>query len=399
VPVVPIRFQDLEFDHAFAKCRTAFGEPVVRWVPYGMPRFRADLERSSFYLYRRNPKTNAVEGPCGSGILIEWPSEQNLFPPHLYAVTAYHVAVADGASIMRINTMPDGDPAKFSSRTIELEPEDWKFIPGGDDVAAVDITDKFIPGHDWVRAATDIDFVTYDFIHQKKVGLGEDGFMLGLFTSHPGTEYNLPATRFGNIARIADTKHPIVQGHKIAHPSHVFDIHSRPGYSGSPVFIYRTPANALTGIDKKGNWNLDTTNNLFLALLGIHSGQFNERVKVKKAPKKSSTKAEGQEGSEIIGVSELDGDTIQEGDNLLIQSSMTIVVPAWAIESLLNLPEFKEQRTMRDRKIADDDSAPKVEPESAAAESSPPSNDANPNHREDFTRLVSEAVRKREPKD
>lgn len=264
----------------------------------------------------------------GSGVVISLPASNPALPPHIYAVTAYHVAVSGGASIIRLNTKT-GEPVQFKSRPIEYEPHEWQFVSGGHDIAAIDITDSIEAG-DWIRAARGVDFVTREFIKRVKLGLGEDGFMLGLFASHPGKKYNLPAARFGNVARLADDNHPIKQGHCIAHPSHVFDIHSRPGYSGSPVFVYRTPANALTGIDSGGEWTLDTENNVFLALLGIHSGQFREEIKAE--------------------TTEARGDEIREGDVLLIPSSMTIVVPAWAIEELLNLPIFGEQRTMRDRK-------------------------------------------------
>jgi len=386
--VVPIHFQDLDFRHTFAMCRTRAGEMVRRWVPYGMPRFRPDIERVSFYLYRLDPrphaKVGALQGPFGSGVVIELPASNPMLSKHVYAVTAAHV-VATGASIIRLNTKNDDSPDLYGHRFMdELTPDDWVSIPGGHDVAVADITDQLREG-DWIRAARDVDFVTRDFIKQKKIGLGEDGFMLGLYVPSPGKKYNLPATRFGNIARLADDQHPVPQGHQIAHPSHIFDIHSRPGYSGSPVFLYRTPANDLTGINPKGHWDLNTTNNVFLALLGIHSGQFPDEINVETSDRPGAKE-----------IAEIPGDPIHEGDKLFIPSSMTIVVPAWAIIDVLNLPIFKEQRTMRERKELND-GTPKIMPE--AVEPAPPATDANPNHREDFTSLLTSAVRKPESKD
>lgn len=59
-------------------------------------------------------------------------------------------------------------------------------------------------------------------------------------------------------------------------------------------------------------------------MLGVHCGQFWDMVSVQKARQRPAARTERL------------GDPILEGDELEIQSSMTIVVPAWRITELLD---------------------------------------------------------------
>jgi hypothetical protein len=76
---------------------------------------------------------------------------------------------------------------------------------------------------------------------------------------------------------------------------------------------------------------------------------------------------------------------------------MGIVVPAYRIAETLNQPELvmarqKEYEQRANEEAATMDSLP-------SSEASLPANGENPNHREDFTRLVNAAARKPAPKD
>jgi len=118
------------------------GAPVMtRWVSFGMPRLDNELIWCSFYLYRRNPKNGEIQGPCGSGVFVGRRPEDVIQKLHVYAVTSYHVAVTEKASIIRINTW-DRDSRRLSHRFIERKPAEWSFIPNGDDIAALDVTDE-----------------------------------------------------------------------------------------------------------------------------------------------------------------------------------------------------------------------------------------------------------------
>lgn len=376
MPVIPLHFQDANFRSVLVE-KGAEGSKEAHWVAVGMPRFSPSLLMVPFYLYRRDARSGEIKGPCGSGVFINVPPRDARLQPHVYAVTTYHGAVQAGASIIGFNVMnPDrpnetGIGARFqhSRRTLPFEPHEWKFIPGGDDVAAIDVTDSF-DKFDLVASIGPHSLITRSFLRNRSISPGEDGFMLGLFRSNPGAEYNLPAARFGNLSQLADDMNPVEQGHGIVRPSHVFDMHSRPGFSGSPVFIYRTANNDLANVGVVG-WHVEETiiKGQFLMLLGIHSGQFRETTEFEKAEAYGSPQP------------------IVEGDKIEIPSSMTIVVPAWEIAKLLDQPHFVEQREMREKKGP----KPKVRPEVVKAEPG----DANPTHKEDFTSLLNAAATKR----
>jgi len=397
-----IAFQDADFPHRLVRCWSALEGNHARWVPYGMPRLNPLLKHAVFFLYGKHPKTGKVVGPLGTGSLV---AIGGASPPyvveHLYAVTCHHVAVKIGASILRINTK-DG-----KSRQIQLEPHEWQFIGRGDDLCAADITER-VKETDLISAIPADLLMRRDFIELEQVEIGEDGFMLGLFAAHPGKKQNLVAARFGNLSLLAKDDEPIKQPNGQNRPSHIFDMRSRPGFSGSPVFLYRTPAGDLRTAADRGRIEsmgrtvrrsmpgmlnqhdsifdeMEIQENTFLMVLGVHCAQYHERVEARKIKK-------------VTG--ETDDNIVRDRDRLRIPSSMAIVVPAWEIVNLLNLPFFKQIRERRDemrRQQRDWDDIP--EPEATIGppvdQPSLPASDANPNHLGDFKRLVDVAARKR----
>jgi hypothetical protein len=352
----PIRFQDADFEHRFAWCRSPLEGRSRRWIPFGMPRLNQNFLDGVFFVYGTDPQSGKY-GPSGTGVLVGHRARGVAFNVyrHVYAVTCHHVISHCGHDI-RINTK-DG-----KSRTIEIEPHEWEFIPGGPDLAAVDVTERLFSARQQVAVCPPQMFADREFIEQAEVGAGEDGFMLGLFADHPGKERNLIAARFGNLSLLADETEPLKHPNQNRHPAHLFDMRSRPGFSGSPVYIYRTPAGDLrnatergeveihrrqmlqeaqrrgaitpfgagTGLVTEGDYEI--RNNTFMMLLRIHAGQYHDRVTVKKAP---AIRAE------------LDV-TITEGDKLSVPNSIAVVVPAWEIPILLNLEAFRKQRDARE---------------------------------------------------
>jgi hypothetical protein len=273
-----------------------------------------------------------------------------------------------GASIIRVNV------ANGSSRYIEFGPEEWTFIGGGPDLAGVDVTDRQ-QKTDEISFITPEWFVTKEFISQVGLGLGEDGFMLGLFANQSKAKRNLIASRFGNLSMLANDQLPIKFKNGTRRPAHIFDLRSRGGFSGSPVFVYRTPDADLrtvqfgyrrrtakppkvrttpiwgNDIRMEIDWTHehDSDNNIFVSLLGVHAAQFHERVEARK--KNPDTEDEVS-------------DQIRDGDTLYIPGSMTVVVPAWEIIELLNAPPLLAQREARHMGQRRRDENPPV-PESA----------------------------------
>jgi hypothetical protein len=363
-----------------------------------MPKIGFGLGASVFFLFGRDAKTGEVVGPHGTGTFIGRRSKAVPNRWHTYAVTNWHVACR-GSSIIGINTH-DG-----YRRLMEFDPSEWLFTNSGDDLAAVNVNGQE-DLNDNVTCLDESALATHDIIKEFEISPGEEAFMCGLFLNHHSgsiwedSAHNVPAFRFGNVSMMADGFAPVEVETGAKRPCFLVDMRSRTGFSGSPVFIYRTIGSDLTQIPI--GWGADRWNhprfqaqthaalrpqilhakNTFVGVLGIHCGQFWDTVKAFKS----------------MSHSEQVGDNVRDGDELDIQGSMNIVAPAWCISELLNLEEFEMARRKRDEKFLQDDRrAPRAE--SAASDATPQSTDANPNHREDFNSLVGEAAQKRERED
>lgn len=378
----------------------------LRWTPCGMPKLSQHLSNAVFFLYEKNPNAPPTSdnylGPLGTGVIVTneryWAGPTG--PRNYYAVTAAHVA-RSGASIIKINTK--AGPA----RAIEFDPCEWVADMAREDLAIVDITDRVDPATDAISYITLDTFADRQFLSSPWVefGIGEDGFMLGLFSEHTKTDENIVAARFGNVSMLADDLAPIEREDpdlKITWktPCHVFDMHSRPGFSGSPVFVYRTPDSDLSDmplrtrrfkladpqIVHRQSFSLSqeievedcTKIEVFMRLFGIHVAQFHDEVTI--------TKVEKHRNPEL-----------KDGDTIRFPGSMTMIVPAWEIEHLLEHPELKAQREDRERrKKAEALANPKrgaVVLERGTKTQAEPA-DANPAHKEDFMSLLGAAATK-----
>jgi hypothetical protein len=294
-----------------------------------MPRFNPALLQSVFFLFAKDTRTGKEGeflGPYGTGVIVGLATTRPQ-STHFYAVTARHVHQKTGAYLIRINTR------NGKSAHIDVDPNDWVSEPTGPDLAAADITEEMRRrNHDFSYFPADM-FCTRDFIAKRDVTIGEDGFMLGLFHDLPGKERNLIAARFGNIALMADEAAKVKLPGGNYFPAHLFDIRSRPGFSGSPVCIYRVPTSDL--INAEGPYVI-SGNDRFLRLLGIHVSQYNDYV--------DQVRVEQKPGEEP--------QYFKTEQKFSIPNSVTVVVPAWEIEILLRNKRLKEQRKARD--MADD---------------------------------------------
>lgn len=287
-----------------------------------MPRIRKDLKDSIFYLYRRDPKTGEIIGPEGTGFLMS----RDGHAQRCYAVANWHVAVR-GASIIRLNS-------NGGVRFLEYDPSEWHFRPRRDDIAMIDITGELEEGDETFMLSEEM-FVTRDIIAEFEIGLGEDLFMIGMFAENHGGDRNIPAARFGNLSMLAHPSALIRLENDASRPVHLADMRSRGGFSGSPVFIYRTDTTDISSAHLQltrpshpqfrtgfiHDRPAVTHKDWFVGLLGIHCGQFWERVEFRKQTAEMERR----------------GDPIVEGDNLVIQGGMTIIAPAWEIIDLLDL--------------------------------------------------------------
>jgi hypothetical protein len=251
----------------------------------------------------------------GTGFFVAVPS--HVAPEafhHIYIVTNVHVA-QNQPRTLRVNRRDGG----VDLLTISA----WHSIPGGADVAVapVDLDPK---RHAVEALRSDSILLTKEDVAKFEIDAGDDVFMVGRFVDHDGGQTNRPSLRFGHISM---TDAAIVQNTGYAGASFVIDMHSRSGYSGSPVFVYRT-----TGSIFQKEQTISVGGHL-VRLLGIHWGQFPENWELARL---ASGNAKHEE--------ELEANLITDGQYVKGLSGMTCVVPAWDILAVLNTPNLAELR-------------------------------------------------------
>lgn len=258
-----IDYQCLQFEQVPVKIYSDTGTLITKWVDGGMPRIPTNVLNCAFYLYetREDAESGAKFG--GTGFFVTIPSKKDSRHLHYYAVTNYHVMNA-GATTIRINTENGG------TDILELSSRDWKYVPGGGDVAVCSVTEYIKDSHEIIAIPTSL-FATKNIVDRERIGIGDDVFMVGRFIDHDGGPTNSPCVRFGNIS-VMPTIISMENGNK---PSYCLDLHSRSGFSGSPVFVYRTPRSYTSTRTQS-----DIISSGDMYFLGIHWAQFPERWEI-----------------------------------------------------------------------------------------------------------------------
>jgi hypothetical protein len=362
-----ITYKDLQFEQVPIIMHSSQGTKYRRWVDIGMPRIPDAILQHVFYLYKS--KEDALKGSKygGTGFIVAVPSEKEELANrvnYLYGISNWHVVLDKGYSVIRINRT-DGKPD-----ILGFDPIDWEWIKNGDDVAAVEIPYSEHHAANYISTRA---FVTDKIIAEREIGIGDDIFMVGRFIDHDGGPTNMPAVRFGNISVMPSL---IKQENKHLGESYCIDLHSRTGYSGSPVFVYRTPFSNFNVAFNKGKHDFYDN---FVYLLGIHWGQFPEYWEITdKKYLKESTQP---------------GVVTTNGKHIKGLSGMTLVIPAQRIMDLLNIDKYRTHRMKTDAEIEErffKEGFPPI------AESAEPSITAdNPQHKEDFTSLLTAAAKKK----
>ncbi|MEO6050112.1 MAG: serine protease [Pyrinomonadaceae bacterium] len=274
------------------------------------------------FIYRTEEQANAGIKAGGTGFFVAVPSEYAPDAFHqIYVVTNVHVSKGE-RRVLRINTRAGG---------IDLVTVDeWIYKEDGPDVALAPV-DLNPPLHMVEALRFDSWFLTRDEHVNLEIESGEDVFMAGRFVDYDGVQTNRPSLRFGNISMIeAEIKQ--ITGYM--GPSVVLDMHSRSGYSGSPVFIYRTGGSIFAKEE------IIIGGGHLMKLLGIHWGQFPELWELSDGGGKG--KQQDEEDSELL---------IKEGRYIKGLSGMTCVIPAWDIYELLFDYRLVEHRAEVERQL------------------------------------------------
>ncbi len=268
-----------------------------------MPRIPDSSVNVAVFLYRNKSDALVGSNNGGTGFLVGFDTKSQI--PCVHGITNAHIAC--NYPVIRLNT-DNGKPD-----AIELDPSDWHFHPEYD----VAVTCKPLPidatFHNIVQINHEM-FITDEMINDWDIGLGEDLFMIGRFIdADGGAEMNVPSARFGHISVMPT---PLYHAHsKKIVPAYIADMRSRSGFSGSPVFVYRTPGGNIAQSAVTGE--IDLGNN-FMNFFGIHVSQFDEALE----------------------------STIQGQPPVKGLSGMTVVDPASIISKMLHLKEIKEARDL-----------------------------------------------------
>jgi hypothetical protein len=301
-----------------------------------------------------------------------------------YLVTAKHIAydLRDIPFLARVNTQDGG--------SVNIHVDNAKWIEHPDPTVDVAIAVFGAPPHtnyDIAYIPSQM-LVTDDFGTARPVGVGDFTYTVGLWRMLSGQKRNLPTVHLGSVAMMPgnDEKIPVRdwrnKNNVIFVEGYLIETHGMPGLSGSPVFI--KPTVAVTG-ERWPDGKSQTPENLVkvpieapsaeILLLGLWSGSWD-------APP-----------DEVLSV--------QSGKETRVSVGMGIVVPAQRIKEVLDLEESVNiRKEVKARHAARNAASPDSAISSAASSAShAASSNTNPNHREDFMRLVGAAARKQEPKD
>lgn len=332
------------------------GLEVPAWEP-PMPRIADELLESVFYLY---PSFQAAEvgehaGGCGFFVLVPFERGQN---NHLYMVTNRHV-IDRGGLTARINVEQN------TAVPFDTDGRNWFLHPDGDDLAILLVDFPLVfscKGFELLKAGGS---VTPDLIQTFDLGIGDDVFTIGRFVNHDGKQKNNPVVRFGNIAQMPIE--PVKQEDGHFQDSYLVECRSVAGYSGSPVFAHIPP------FARRPNKNTVESRAYGPWFLGVNWGHLNEWKPVCD----SSGRPLGNPPMKVG-----------------LNSGMMGVVPAWKLIDMLKHPKAIAGRRRREKEVLGD--GPPIASSDSAESAWESADDANPNHLEDFRRLVDVAARKRQ---
>ena len=138
---------------------------------------------------------------------------------HLYLVTAKHCiekAQSQGALYARLNSA-DG------FRIVELN-EEWTYPDAaGSDVAVLPFN-KFCQASDEIHAVPITMLATNDILRDKRIGLGDNVVVVGLFSKHHGNKKNIPIIRAGVISAMPGE--PLIGSDGAEYKAYLVEMHS-----------------------------------------------------------------------------------------------------------------------------------------------------------------------------
>lgn len=255
-----------------------------------MPILPPEILTCVVYLYKSEDDSRAKEESGGTGFLVVTSDEPEAIQ-YIYAVTNRHVVDA-GALVIRYLDV-QGKAAYIST-----DKSWWQLHPNLD-LAVLKIPRSL----EAAFLATPLKpkyFVTEETLRLGKIGVGSDVVQLSRLNLVQEAERKPPVARYGHLAMEA----AVIDGEQCF----IIETYSRPGSSGSPVFIY-------------------TTDDLTPYLLGIQCGHLHDDEPVRFQ-------------------SVLETESSAPMRELVVQENIALsfALPAWTLASFLNSDEVKSKR-------------------------------------------------------
>lgn len=274
-----------------------------------------------------------------------------------YLVTAGHAAEGIGEPFgIRFNTK------KGDFKAHPMERAEWVYHP---EYPYVDVAAMVFEPPVWADTTRYHvrNFATDFKMDTKNFGPGDFTYVVGLYRLMRETRRNIPLVHTGHIAALAADQplpvHNEVKGKTYPTRGYLIESRAIQGASGSPVFVRRSVKHEIPN-SKEPEYHLGLKSPGSMWLLGLWQASW---------PLKP--------GEDLI-----EGAGVPEGSKVGV--GIGIVVPAPFIQDVLDMPQIKEQREQAKRAVK--------EATAMTTDTAPPTTDENPQHREDFSRLLDAAV-------
>jgi len=296
--------------------------------------------------------------PIATGFFVGYPVAGGTCQ---YFVTAQHCVANKFDLKIRINTR------NGQSEIYDLPSDRWYFHPDPKRFVDVAVMSSSVSLFlfDVVQISLGREAATVDLLDERDIGIGDEVFFPDLFIHRSGQGRNLPIVRTGTIAAMPDE--PIMTR---SGPINAYLIEGRSigGHSGSPVFVNLSAPRIYDPTKPRRlplGWNSPD-----YYLIGLIRGHLKAKDTGEYTTSDPAT------------------------EDLWVNSGIATVIPAQDIWDTLNQPELEQGRLEMIKKAQDQ--SPDV-PDAKPSASDKTNPEANPDHREDFTALLSEAA-KQKPK-
>lgn len=270
-----------------------------------MSRISDRLLKSVVFIYSSEEAAINQEEDGGTGFIYGVELIDNLYA--LYLVTNRHIVKTNEGTqdrYFQVNTK-DG-----KSEIIPAKSDSWVFHPDGLDIA-ISLLNLNPEIHDIGFVRRGPDAALKQDVDRFNFGPGDEAFMVGRFVSIENSNSVLPIVRYGHISSM-----PIAVTHPISglnEESYLVDMHSRRGFSGSPVFVQFSMRFEKRDSKSSGPWSGER-------LLGINWGARQDEIKI------------------------IDKDRPKNKAYAKIFSNLNYVSPVWNIDHVLDSEEFQRQR-------------------------------------------------------